>query len=224
MKLPKGSKWFLGVGAVIVFFILNPKGMSIDTTQDVVVRIGLGLAALIAIQYFGQKTTIPVLVVIGLFMLFMKNKEGLEVEGKAIEGTQCPEKFNFDVAVQMCKDDKGALVKPIQVKCASGYTPNATNDKCIQVVPPDSPNPPPPGPPPGVEPPAPPAETSASTTGSATAESAAPATGTEKFEGRGTIATTPGEAQDKAKSTVVLQQQTPLEPFRNWGGVGFPLQ
>lgn len=223
MKLSKGSNWFLALGVIIVFFVLNPRGMTIGTTQDVVVRLALGIVAVIAIRYLGDKMTIPVLIVIGIIVLFMKNKEGLEVEGKAIEGTKCPDKFNFDVAVQMCKDDKGALVKPTQVKCASGYTPNATNDKCIQSVPPDSPSPPPAGPPPGVEPPAPPAETSASTTGSATADTAAPATGTEKFEGKGTIATTPGEAQDKAKSTVVLQQQTPLEPFRNWGA-GYPLQ
>ena len=220
MKLSKNSKWFLGVGLIIVALFLNPKGMTIYTTQEVVMRIGLGIAALIAVQYLGEKMFFPILIVVGLFMLFMKNKEGLEVEGKAIEGTTCPDGFNFDIGVQMCKNDKGALVKPTQVRCASGYKPNETNDKCIQDVPPDAPGPPPPSPPPNVEPPAPPA----SSTGSATAETAAPAKGTEKFEGKGTIATTPGEAQDKAKEAVVLQQQTPLEPFRNWGGVGFPLQ
>ena len=222
-KLPKSLEWLV-LGLAILSILMNPSRLAeTASTEGLMKKVGLG-AVIFAAYYLAG---IYAAGAVAVFFWFQQTKEGMEVEGKAIEGTTCPEKFNFDVAVQMCKDDKGALVNPTQVRCASGYKPNATNDKCIQDVPPDAPAPPPPGPPPGVEPPAPPAPPatpSASSTGSATAETAAPAKTTEKFEeGKGTIATTPGEAQEKAKGTVVLQQQGGTEPFGNWGP-GYPLQ
>ncbi len=222
-KLPKSLQWFI-LGLAIIGLLMKPTAFGKVTTTEELVKKAAYTAVILGAYYaVGEKYGLYVAGAIAVFFWFQQTKEGLEVEGKAIEGTTCPEKFNFDIAVQMCKDDKGALVKPTQVRCASGYKPNATNDKCIQDVPPDAPAPPPPGPPPGVEPPAPPAAPSASSTGSATAETAAPAKTTEKFEGKGTIATTPGEAQEKAKGTVVLQQQGGTEPFTGLG-VGYPLQ
>jgi len=227
MKFPKLPKSLerLVLGLAILSILMNPSRLSETASPEGLMKnVGLG-AVIFAAYYLGG---IYAAGAVAVFFWFQQTKEGMEVEGKAIEGTTCPEKFNFDVAVQMCKDDKGALVKPTQVRCASGYKPNASNDKCIQEIPPDAPAPPPPGPPPGVEEPAPPAaETpSASSTGSATAETAAPAKTTEKFEGgkgKGTIATTPGAAQEAARQTVVLQQQGGTEPFTGLG-VGYPLQ
>jgi hypothetical protein len=228
MKFPKLPKSLerLVLGLAILSILMNPSRLSETASPEgLMKKVGLG-AVIFAAYYLAG---IYAAGAVAVFFWFQQTKEGMEVEGKAIEGTACPEKFNFDVAVQMCKDDKGALVKPTQVRCASGYKPNASNDKCIQDIPPDAPAPPPPGPPPGVEEPAPPAaETpSASSTGSATAETAAPAKTTEKFEGgkgKGTIATTPGAAQEAAQQTVVLQQQGGMtEPFTGLG-VGYPLQ
>ena len=221
-KLPKNLERLV-LGLAILSILMNPSRLSETASPEgLMKKVGLG-AVIFAAYYLAG---IYAAGAVAVFFWFQQTKEGMEVEGKAIEGTTCPEKFNFDVAVQMCKDDKGALVKPTQVRCASGYKPNASNDKCIQDIPPDAPAPPPPGPPPGVEEPAPPAaETpSASSTGSATAETAAPAKTTEKFEGKGTIATTPGEAQEEAKKTVVLQQQGGPETFVDWNGTGYPLQ
>lgn len=231
MKFPKLPKSLerLVLGLAILAILMKPTSFGAITTTEGLLKKAAYTAVILGAYYVvGEKYGVYVAGAIAVFFWFQQTKEGMEVEGKAIEGTTCPEKFNFDVAVQMCKDDKGALVAPTQVRCASGYKPNATNDKCIQDVPPDAPAPPPPGPPPGVAepaPPAPPATTpSASSTGSATAEKAAPAKTTEKFEeGRGTIATTPGEAQEKARGTVVLQQQGGTEPFTGLG-VGYPLQ
>jgi hypothetical protein len=223
-KLPKNLERLV-LGLAILSILMNPSRLSETASPEgLMKKVGLG-AVIFAAYYLAG---IYAAGAVAVFFWFQQTKEGMEVEGKAIEGTTCPEKFNFDVAVQMCKDDKGALVKPTQVRCASGYKPNASNDKCIQDIPPDAPAPPPPGPPPGVEEPAPPAaETpSASSTGSATAETAAPAKTTEKFEGgkgKGTIATTPGAAQEAAQQTVVLQQQGGTEPFTGLG-VGYPLQ
>lgn len=230
MKLPKKSKWFLAAGLVLVLFVFNPRGMRFYTTQEVVTRLSIAVAAYLAIQYLGEKMYWPVLIGLGFIMLSMNSREGLELEGKAIEGTQCPPKFKFDVAVQMCKDAAtGALVKPTQVVCEAGYKPNATNDKCVQMVSEVASAPPPPAtPPPEASPPGTtPAEetTTAASTGSTTANNAAPAKGKEKFEGKGTVATTPGAAQEAAQGTVVLQQQGPgAEPFRDWNGAGYPLQ
>jgi hypothetical protein len=231
MKFPKLPKSLerLVLGLAILAILMKPTSFGAITTTEGLLKKAAYTAVILGTYYVvGEKYGVYAAGAVAVFFWFQQTKEGMEVEGKAIEGTACPEKFNFDVAVQMCKDDKGALVKPTQVRCASGYKPNASNDKCIQDIPPDAPAPPPPGPPPGVEEPAPPAaETpSASSTGSATAETAAPAKTTEKFEGgkgKGTIATTPGAAQEAAQQTVVLQQQGGTEPFTGLG-VGYPLQ
>lgn len=221
MKFPKTPKWLLPVGAVAAVFLVNPGPMDLQRglMRGVIAALVYGSFA-----YFGTK--VGVLVSAVLLYVFVIRKEGMEgMEGKAIEGTSCPKNFEFDVAAQMCKDAKtGAMVKPTQVVCESGYKPNDTNDKCVQDVPPASPPPPPPSPPPGQEPPAPPAPP-ASSTGSATANAAAPANAPEPFTGgRGTVATTPGAAQEAARGTVVLQQQGGAEPFRDWNGAGYPLQ
>jgi hypothetical protein len=218
-KLPKSLEW-LTIGLAIVAVVMNPSALSnVGSTEWFLQRVAFITVILGTYYFVGPKYGLYAAGAVAVFFWFQQTKERMEVEGKAIEGTTCPPNFNFDIAVQMCKDDKGALVPPTQVRCESGFKPNETNDKCIQDVPPDAPSPPPPGPPPNVEEPAPPA----ASTGSATAESAAPAKGTEKFEGKGTIATTPGEAQEKAKNTVVLQQQSSVESFGNWGP-GFPLK
>jgi hypothetical protein len=225
-KLPKSLQWFI-LGLAIIGILMKPTSFGAVTTTEGLLKKAAYSAVILGAYYMGgEKYGLYAAGAVAVFFWFQQTKEGMEVEGKAIEGTTCPEKFFFDVAVQMCKDDKGALVKPTQVRCASGYKPNATNDKCIQDVPPDAPAPPPPGPPPGVEPPAPPpaAETpSASSTGSTTANNAASATSKEGFKGKGTIATTPGEAQAAAQQTVVLQQQGGTEPFTG-GAVGYPLR
>jgi hypothetical protein len=229
MKFPKVPKSLerLVLGLAILAVLMKPSSFGAITTTEGLLKKAAYTAVILGAYYaVGEKYGIYVAGAIAVFFWFQQTKEGMEVEGKAIEGTTCPDKFNFDVAVQMCKDDKGALVKPTQVRCETGFIPNDTNDKCIQDIPPDAPSPPPPGPPPGVDEPAPPSKEeppAASSTGSATAEKAAPAKTTEKFQGKGTIATTPGEAQDQAKNTVVLQQQSSVESFGNWGP-GFPLK
>jgi hypothetical protein len=215
-KIPKNLEWLL-IGLAIVAVVTNPDSLSkMGTTEGLLKKVAFVAIVLGAYYLVGPKYGVAVAGVIAVY-LWTQTREGMEVEGKAIEGTQCPPKFEFDVSAQMCKNnDTGAMVNPTQVVCASGFKPNETNDKCIQEPAPDAPEPPQPMKPEDMEPPA-------SSTGSKTTESAAPAKGTEKFEGKGTVATTPGEAQDKAKNMVVLQHQGP-ETFANWGGVGYPLQ
>ena len=219
MKLPKNSKWLLAVVALGVFLLANPSRLqSWLSPEKMGARIVAVLAVVVSYYVFGEKTAYIVAGVVAVLFLAQASREGMEVEGKAIEGTQCPPKFEFDVGAQMCKNaETGALVPPTQVVCASGYKPNETNDKCVQDKPAEAPAPPPPATPEGMQPPA-------SSTGSKSAETAAPAKSTEGFEGKGTIATTPGEAQKKAKDTVVLQkQESTIESFGNWGA-GYPLQ
>jgi hypothetical protein len=222
MKFPKIPKTLeqLMLGLAVVAVLMKPSTLSnVGSTEWLLKKVAFVTIILGTYYVVGPKYGLYAAGAVAVF-LWLQTKEGLEVEGKAIEGTQCPPKFEFDVAAQMCKNkDTGAMVNPTQVVCASGFKPNETNDKCIQEPPPDSP-PPAQGPPPKVE------EPSATATGSATADKAAPAKTTEKFEeGKGTIATTPGEAQEKAKNTVVLQQQTnEPETFVDWNGTGYPLQ
>jgi hypothetical protein len=216
--IPKNIKWIL-YGLVIVAIVANPAVLRNSGSQESLLKRVAMLIPVVAVYFlFGEKYGLIAAIVVAVF-LWLQTREGMEMEGKAIEGTQCPPTFEFDVGAQMCKNkDTGALVKPTQVVCASGYKPNETNDKCIQDAPPDSPMPPPPAKPADVEPPA-------SSTGSKSAETAAPAKTTEKFEeGKGTIATTPGEAQEKAKGTVVLQKQESIESFVDWNQTGYPLQ
>jgi len=207
------------LGLAVVVAIANPDGLSkMGTTEGLLQKVAFVAIVVGAYYLVGPKYGLAVAGIIAVY-LWTRSKEGLEVEGKAIEGTQCPPKFEFDVGAQMCKNkDTGAMVKPTQVVCASGFKPNETNDKCIQEPPTEAPAPPKPTPPEDLAPPA-------GSTGSKATESAAPATGTEKFEGKGTVATTPGAAQEAAQGTVVLQQQGPgAEPFPNWTGAGYPLQ
>jgi hypothetical protein len=220
MKFPKIPKPLerLMLGLAVLAVIMNPSTISsVGSTEWLLKKVAFVAIILGTYYVVGEKYGLYAAGAVTVF-LWLQTKEGMEVEGKAIEGTQCPPTFEFDVAAQMCKNkDTGAMVKPTQVVCASGFKPNETNDKCIQEPPPETPEPPK----------APPAaqEPSASSTGSASAEKAAPAKTTEKFEeGKGTIATTPGEAQEKAKNTVVLQQQGGPETFVDWNGTGYPLQ
>lgn len=216
-KIPKSLEW-LTIGLAIVAVVMNPSVLSnIGSTERFMQRVAF-IAVVLGTYYFvGPKYGLYAAGA-ALVFIWLQTKEGMEVEGKAIEGTQCPPKFEFDVGAQMCKNaETGALVPPTQVVCASGYKPNETNDKCVQDKPAEAPAPPPPATPEGMQPPA-------SSTGSKSAETAAPAKSTEGFEGKGTIATTPGEAQKKAKDTVVLQkQESTIESFGNWGA-GYPLQ
>jgi hypothetical protein len=216
-KIPKNLEWLL-LGLAVVSVVMNPN--SLNTTLSTVGLIQkVAFVAIILGTYYvvGQKYGVYAAGAVAVFLWF-QTKEGMEVEGKAIEGTQCPPKFEFDIAAQMCKNkDTGALVNPTQVVCASGFKPNETNDKCIQEPPPAAPEPPKPAKPADMEPPA-------SSTGSKAAETAASAKSTEGFEGKGTIATTPGAAQEEAKKTVVLQQQGGPETFVDWNGTGYPLQ
>jgi len=221
MKFPKIPKTLeqLMLGLAVVAVLMKPSTLSnVGSTEWLLKKVAF-IAIILGTYYVvGPKYGLYAAGAVAVF-LWLQTKEGMEVEGKAIEGTQCPPKFEFDVAAQMCKNkDTGAMVNPTQVVCASGFKPNETNDKCIQDAPPDSPMPPPPAKPADVEPPA-------SSTGSKSAETAAPAKTTEKFEeGKGTIATTPGEAQEKAKGTVVLQKQESIESFVDWNQTGYPLQ
>jgi hypothetical protein len=223
-KLPKSLQWFV-LGLAILGVLMKPTSFGAVTSTEGLLKKAAFSAVILGAYYLGgDKYGIYAAAAVAVFFWFQQTKEGMEVEGKAIEGTQCPPNFKFDVAVQMCKDDKGAMVKPTQVVCSDGFKPNATNDKCIMNEPAPSAPPPPPTPPPGATPPAaePP---SASSTGSATAETAAPAKTTEKFEGKGTIATTPGEAQDQAKKPIVLQEQrSSIESFVDWNQTGYPLR
>ena len=213
-KIPKSLEW-LAVGLAVVTLVMNPGKIAAAASPEGMLRKLAYGAVILAAYYLGG---VYVAGAVTLFLVFQQSKEGMENEGKAIEGTQCPPKFDFDIAAQMCKNkDTGALVNPTQVVCASGFKPNETNDKCVQETPAPAP------PPPSLPKPTQPAEPPASSTGSATANSAAPANSTEGFEGKGTVATTPGEAQDKAKGTVVLQQQGGVEPF-SLLGAAFPLQ
>ena len=220
MKFPKIPKSLerLTIGLAVLAVIMNPSSLAtVGSTEWLLKKIAF-VAVILGTYYLAGPTYGVIAAGAVAVFLWLQTREGMEVEGKAIEGTQCPPKFDFDIAAQMCKNkDTGALVNPTQVVCASGFKPNATNDKCIQEPPPDAPEPPAPAKPEGVEPPA-------SSTGSNTADKAAPAKGTEKFEGKGTIATTPGEAQEEAKKTVVLQQQGGPETFVDWNGTGYPLQ
>jgi hypothetical protein len=85
------------------------------------------LAALLLIVYTWKyvNALVAVLLVVAFVRCTTSVWEGLEGgdeegQGKAIEGTICPSGFTFDIAVQMCKNDKGALVPPVQVRCAFG--------------------------------------------------------------------------------------------------------
>lgn len=217
-KIPKKLEWIV-LGLAVIAVVANPGAFKkSETTEGLLKKIAIALGVLGVYYLMGPTYGLAVGAIAGIY-LWTQSKEGLEVEGKAIEGTQCPAKFEFDVGAQMCKNkDTGALVKPTQVVCASGFKPNDTNDKCIQEPPAEAPEPPKPSKPEDVAPPA-------GSTGSKTTESAAPAKGTEKFEGKGTVATTPGEAQMQAQQTVVLQkQENEPETFTNWTGAGYPLQ
>ena len=216
-KVPKKLEWIM-LGLAIVSILIKPSSIAGTlTTAGLLQKVAYAVIILGAYYVVGEKYGVYAAGAVAVFLWF-QSKEGMEVEGKAIEGTQCPPKFDFDIAAQMCKNkDTGALVNPTQVVCASGFKPNETNDKCVQETPAPAP------PPPSLPKPTQPAEPPASSTGSATANSAAPANSTEGFEGKGTVATTPGEAQDKAKGTVVLQQQGGVEPF-SLLGAAFPLQ
>lgn len=223
-KIPKSLEWLV-LGLAILALLMKPTSFGAVTSTEGLLKKAAYTAVILGAYYaVGEKYGIYVAGAIAVFFWFQQTKEGMEVEGKAIEGTRCPPEFNFDVAIQMCKNDKGAMVKPTQVVCSDGFKPNATNDKCIMNEPVPSAPPPPPNPPPG-GPPSAPEPPAASSTGSATAETAAPAKTTEKFEGKGTVATTPGEAQDRAKNTVVLQEQrSPVESFVDWNQTGYPLK
>lgn len=213
-KIPKNLEWLI-VGLAVLSILMNPSRLAATaSTEGLVRKIALG-AVIVAAYYLGGVYAAGA---VAVFLWFQQTKEGMEVEGKATEDSTCPEGFTFDVGAQMCKGPGGAMVKATQVVCESGYMPNETNDKCVQETP--APAPPPPPVPKATEPTEPPA----SSTGSAAAEKAAPATSTEGFEGKGTVATTPGEAQEKAKGAVVLQQQGGAEPFVDWNRAGYPLQ
>ncbi len=216
-KIPKKLEWIM-LGLAVVSVLIKPSTLSsVGSTEWLLKKVAFVAIILGTYYVVGEKYGLYAAGAVTVF-LWLQTKEGMEVEGKAIEGTQCPPKFEFDVASQMCKNtDTGAMVKPTQVVCASGFKPNETNDKCIQEPPPESPAPPT-APPPKTE------EPSASATGSKSADTAASAKSKEGFEGKGTIATTPGEAQEKAKGTVVLQQQGGPETFVDWNGTGYPLQ
>lgn len=216
-KIPKKLEWLV-IGLAIVSVLMKPSSIAGTlSTAGLLQKVSHAVIILGAYYVVGEKYGLYAAGAVAVFLWF-QSKEGMEVEGKAIEGTQCPPKFEFDVASQMCKNkDTGAMVNPTQVVCASGFKPNETNDKCIQEPPPESPAPPT-APPPKTE------EPSASATGSKSADTAASAKSTEGFEGKGTIATTPGEAQEKAKGTVVLQHQGGPETFVDWNGTGYPLQ
>ena len=216
-KIPKKLEWIM-IGLAIVSVLIKPSSIAGTlTTAGLIQKVAYAVIILGAYYLVGEKYGVYAAGAVAVFLWF-QSKEGMEVEGKAIEGTQCPPKFDFDIAAQMCKNkDTGALVNPTQVVCASGFKPNETNDKCIQEPAPSAPEPPKPAKPEDMEPPA-------SSTGSKAAETAASAKSTEGFEGKGTIATTPGAAQEKAKQTVVLQQQGGPETFVDWNGTGYPLQ
>jgi hypothetical protein len=220
MKFPKIPKPLeqLMLGLTVLAVVMKPSTLSnVGSTEWLLQKVAFVAIILGTYYVVGEKYGLYAAGAVAVF-LWLQSKEGMEVEGRAIEGTQCPAKFEFDVAAQMCKNkDTGAMVNPTQVVCASGFKPNDTNDKCIQEPQPEAP-------PPAQDAPRKVEEPSASSTGSKSAEKAASAKSTEGFEGKGTIATTPGEAQEKAKGTVVLQQQGGPETFVDWNGTGYPLQ
>jgi hypothetical protein len=224
MKLTKTGEWTL-LAVLAAYIAFMPR---IGPIRDFL-STGLGrLVALLLIVYTWKYVSalVAVLLVVAFVRCTTSVWEGLEmrddtesteppeVQGKAkAEGTDCPSGTTFDVGTQMCKSDAGAMVLPIRVACGAGYRPNAAGSRCVKIATPPSP------PPPSAAAP----ELPASSTGSKAGDSAGSATSTEGFQGRGTIATTPGEAQTKAKSTVVLQQQGGIESFGNWGP-GYPLR
>jgi hypothetical protein len=215
-KIPKNLERLI-VGLAVLSVVMNPSRLATTASPEGLLKKAVLGAVIVAAYYLGGVYAAGA---VAVFLWFQQTKEGMEVEGKATEDSTCPEGFKFDVGAQMCKGPGGAMVKATQVVCESGYKPNETNDKCIQETPAPAP------PPPAVPKPTEPAEPPASSTGSAAAEKAAPAVTTEPFKGgKGTVATTPGEAQAQAQAgTVVLQQQGGAEPFVDWNRAGYPLQ
>ena len=220
MKLNKTTEWTL-IAVLAAYIAFMPR---IGVVRDFL-SSGVGrLVALLLIVYTWKyvNALVAVLLVVAFVRCTTSVWEGLEVgtestdppeiQGKAKSAT-CPTKTSFDVGTQMCKSEDGrAMVLPMNVQCMAGYEANAAGTRCVKIV--TDPAPPPPTP----------ELPDAASTGSKTANNAGQAKPKEGFiPGKGTIATTPGEAQTQAAGTVVLQQQGGAEPFTGLG-TGYPLQ